>query len=318
MSGFKDMVVNIYPTRIEEVFEMERFGKLLYYDSKLLEKLRDTGVKTLEQIAVSTPLELELLLDISGSRAESLVSKAKTVLRKIYREKYGLNIKVGDYHNIFPTSYKIYRISTGFSNLDELLGGGIESSAITEFIGSKSGVLTKICLPLMIFGSSKGYVAVLDTNDYFKQEDVVSVARKFGFESNIYNIKILKTNDVYTTMYLILILHNVLKDTSSLVVIHSLTEGLTKCVKQGNMDYADAVQKLNKCVYYLFRCAEIHNLAVVITNYIGKSGKPYFNSLLSCSSSCRIRLLVKSKKWIARVLESRGRTEVVETILEGD
>jgi DNA repair protein RadA len=89
------------------------------------EKLYGANYKTLESIAIASPLELMEVAGLGEKTAEKAINAA--------REALGMGFETAD--KIQERRAKIGRISTGSKELDALLGGGIETQSITEVYG---------------------------------------------------------------------------------------------------------------------------------------------------------------------------------------
>ncbi|CAH8524676.1 unnamed protein product [Dicrocoelium dendriticum] len=67
-------------------------------------------------------------------------------------------------------------LSTGYTKLDELLGGGIRTSELTELIGDSAVGKTQLCLSLcasLLASDSKACVLYMDTNGNFDATQVL-------------------------------------------------------------------------------------------------------------------------------------------------
>jgi len=88
-------------------------------------KLVEAGFATLEAVAVATPQELSAIAGIPLTTAQKIIRAARDALD--IRFKTALDLK--------KERMNVRKITTGSRNLDELLGGGIETRIITEFYG---------------------------------------------------------------------------------------------------------------------------------------------------------------------------------------
>ncbi|HIP85401.1 MAG TPA: DNA repair and recombination protein RadA, partial [Pyrodictium sp.] len=88
-------------------------------------KLIEAGYSTIEAIAVATPQELSAAAGIPLTTAQRIIKAARDALN--IRFKTALELK--------KERLTAKRITTGSKNLDDLLGGGIETKMITEFFG---------------------------------------------------------------------------------------------------------------------------------------------------------------------------------------
>ncbi|MFA4647039.1 DNA repair and recombination protein RadA [Pyrococcus kukulkanii] len=112
------------------------------------EKLREAGFDTLEAIAVASPIELKEVAGISEGAAIKIIQAARKAAN------LGTFMRADEY---LKKRESIGRISTGSKSLDKLLGGGIETQAITEVFGE--------------FGSGKCFAK--DTPVYYENDTVL-------------------------------------------------------------------------------------------------------------------------------------------------
>jgi len=90
------------------------------------EKLREAGYDSFESIAVASPLELKEIAGIGEGAALKIIQVAREVAN------IGTFMRADEYAE---RRAKIQKLTTGSKNLDKLLGGGMETQAITEFFG---------------------------------------------------------------------------------------------------------------------------------------------------------------------------------------
>lgn len=95
------------------------------------QKLKDSGIETILDLAVAGPMDIADAVDIDVSKAVELNNKARKKLVELKRLEPDF-INAAD---LLIRRKAIDRISTGSKNLDDLLGGGIETWAMTEFYG---------------------------------------------------------------------------------------------------------------------------------------------------------------------------------------
>ncbi|HVC26618.1 MAG TPA: DNA repair and recombination protein RadA [Nitrososphaerales archaeon] len=113
-------------------------------------KLNDAGIFTILDLATAGPADIADATDVDITKAVDLNNKARKKLVEIGR----LEPDFISASELLTKRKNISRLSTGSANLDELLAGGIETWAMTEFYGE--------------FGSGKcvtGDTKVIYTND---------------------------------------------------------------------------------------------------------------------------------------------------------
>jgi DNA repair protein RadA len=95
------------------------------------QKLNDAGIYTILDLATAAPMDIAEAVDIDVTKAVDLNNKARKKLVEMHRLEPDF-INAAD---LLQKRKAIDRISTGSKNLDDLLGGGIETWAMTEFYG---------------------------------------------------------------------------------------------------------------------------------------------------------------------------------------
>lgn len=92
---------------------------------------------------------------------------------------------------IFQIRANIVYITTGSTELDRLLGGGIETGTITELIGEFRTGKSQICHTLAVncqlpidMGGAEGKCLYIDTESSFRPERLVAVAERYNMAAN--------------------------------------------------------------------------------------------------------------------------------------
>lgn len=82
----------------------------------------------------------------------------------------------------------VVHISTGSKSFDELLGGGIETKAITEIFGEfrcgKTQLCHTLCVTSQIHEKNPGKVAYIDTEGTFRPARIRAIAERFGVDAD--------------------------------------------------------------------------------------------------------------------------------------
>ncbi|MHA1431893.1 MAG: DNA repair and recombination protein RadA, partial [Candidatus Freyarchaeota archaeon] len=167
------------------------------------------------------------------------------------REK--LNIGFQTAQEYLQQRRTVSQITTGTRNLNRLLGGGIETRAITEFFGEYRTGKTQICHQLTVtvqlppeLGGLSGEAAYIDTNIHY--------ARAYNSDHQLHLAQ--------TVEDLIQEGKNI-----KLIVVDSII-GHFRAEYTGRDTLAERQQKLNKHLHTLLKLSELHNLAVVVTNQV--------------------------------------------------
>src|SRR5579864_2756808 len=96
-----------------------------------VERLREASVFTIFDLAAKTPSELVEEIELESRYAQRLVGQAVASLQEagiLQETLVGAN-------ELYRRCRKKVRLATGSRSLDDILGGGIETQAITEFYG---------------------------------------------------------------------------------------------------------------------------------------------------------------------------------------
>ena len=104
---------------------IDSLSKIPGIGSTTISKLKDAGYTTLQAIAVVTPEELSVDTGIPVTTAQKIISAARKALNITF--KTALELK--------RERMNTRKITTSSKNLDELLGGGIETRMLTEVFG---------------------------------------------------------------------------------------------------------------------------------------------------------------------------------------
>jgi len=238
-------------------------------------KLKEAGFGTVEALAVTPIREL---VENSGIGEETALQ-----MQQRAREMLGLDFMTA--FELFEKRKDAKRITTGSKNLDKLLGGGVETQAMTEFCGEFGTGKSQISMQLCITsqqpfeqGGLGGKVLFLDTEGTFSPGRINSVALARGLDP----VKVLE-NIIYARCYnsdhQMLLVDKAFKlveeEGVRLVIVDSLISHF-RGEYVGRESLAERQQKLNRHIHKLLRLAEIYNLAVVVTNQIQSNPQAFF------------------------------------------
>jgi DNA repair protein RadA len=235
-------------------------------------KLIEAGYGTLEAIAVATAQELSAAAGIPITTAQRIIKAAREALD--IRFKTALEVK--------KERLSTRKITTGSRNLDDLLGGGIETKTVTEFFGEFGSGKTQICHQLAVnvqlpqekggltSGDNVAKAVYIDTEGTFRWERIENMSKRWGLDpdevmSNIYYIRAINSDH---QMAIVDELFNIVpKENIRLVIVDSVTSHF-RAEYPGRENLAARQQKLNRHLHQLSRLAEIYDVAVIITNQV--------------------------------------------------
>ncbi|MBO8175254.1 MAG: DNA repair and recombination protein RadA [Thermococcus sp.] len=282
------------------------------------EKLREAGYDSLEAIAVASPIELKEIAGISEGAALKIIQAAREAAN------IGTFIRADEYLQRRQT---IGRISTGSKSLDKLLGGGIETQAITEVFGEFGSGKTQIAHTLAVMvqlppeeGGLNGSVIWIDTENTFRPERIRQIAENRGLDPDevLKNIYVARAYNTNHQMLLVEKAEEIIKEKLNtdrpvkLMVVDSLTSHFrSEYVGRGAL--AERQQKLGKHLADLHRLANLYDIAIFVTNqvqarpdaFFGDPTRPIGGHILAHSATLRIYLRKgKAGKRIARLIDS--------------
>lgn len=231
------------------------------------EKLISAGYDSFESIAVASPMELVAVAGLGEGTAIKAIKAARDSLEMGFESA----------EKILERRKLIARLTTGSKELDELLGGGIESQSITEVYGMFAAGKSQWCFQLSVLaqlprdkGGLGGNVLYIDTENSFRPERVEQVARYRGLdpEEVMKNIFVARAYNSNHQMLLADKAAEIIKEKNiKLVIVDSLTSQFrSEFVGRGQL--SDRQQKLNTHMRLLQKIAELYNIVVFVTNQV--------------------------------------------------
>ena len=229
------------------------------------EKLKAAGYDSLEAIAVASPMELVGVAGLGEGTAIKAIKAARDSLEMGFESA----------NKILEKRKTISRLSTGSKNIDELLGGGIESQSITEVYGKYASGKSQWCFQLCVMaqlpkekGGLDGGVLYIDSENSFRPERIVQIANhlKLDPEEIMKNVYVARAYNSNHQMLLAEKAAELIKEKNiKLVIVDSLTAHFrSEFVGRGTL--ADRQQKLNQHMR-LYKTAELYNV-VFVTNQV--------------------------------------------------
>ncbi len=235
--------------------------------STTIKKLRKAGLATLEAIAVTPPREIVALTGMGVNTA----IKVNTLAR--------LKVDPGfvSASDILETRSHMMRCRTGSSEFDRILGGGIETGVITEFIGEFGSGKTQICYTLSVLaqrpvreGGLGGRVCVIDTEGTFVPRRIKQIAEARGYDAQeiLSNVLIARAYNSDHQIMLVKNLPQIAQEHDIKLVIVDSMIGHFRGEYIGRANLAERQQKISGVLGNLLRVAEAFNLSVVLTNQV--------------------------------------------------
>ena len=280
-------------------------------------KLKDAGIISVMDLAVKTPEQLAVDINSSKDTAATFILAAQKQLR----ESNVLEKEFVTADFVLEKRKSMLRCSTGSKSLDELLLGGVETQAVTEFYGEFGSGKSQICHTLCAMASRPvsekgldGRVIYIDTEGTFRPERLQQIAESRGFDP-LEELKDVSICKVYNSSHLELIIKDLGKYinefNAKLVIIDSIIS-LHRAEFAGRGTLADRQQRLNSILHKLIRLAEIFNIVIVITNQVQTSPDSFFGdptkaaggNVIGHTSTYRIYLRKSGENRIAKMIDS--------------
>ena len=246
---------------------------------KDIERLKSIGITTIQSLYMT---RRKNLLNIKGF-TEKKISNIFTEANKI--EVYNLFLKGSDLMN--ERDNTIFKISSGSNNLDNIIGGGLESNSITEIIGEYNTNINEFIHILMINGQkmNKKNIIFFDLDkSWFCKEKINLYAKGMNLNGKKCLGNIMLINDIDCYDELMDKLNEISESEEikqcSLLIIDSLISIFQKIFQEtinnstnsqfniGIEKKIDIESKLGQVLNILKRISQLYNIAIVMTRFI--------------------------------------------------
>jgi DNA repair protein RadA len=269
------------------------------------EKLRENGFDNYQGLAVASPGELSNTADVGESTAADIIQAAREAA------------DIGGFETgsaVLERREQIGKLTWGVDEVDELLGGGVETQSITEVYGEfgsgKSQVTHQLSVNVQFpaeYGGLEGSAIFIDSEDTFRPERIEDML--FGLDDEILEdvleereidgslddeeTKEALLEDVLDKIHVAkafnsnhqILLAEKAKELAGasqddeypcrLLCVDSLTAHF-RAEYVGRGELADRQQKLNKHLHDLMRVGDLNNTAVVVTNQVQSNPDAFF------------------------------------------
>ena len=238
------------------------------------EKLKEMGFHTVESLATATIKELSQV-GVSEKQAAKIVAEA--------RETLALSFIRAD--ELIKMRQNVRRLTTGSRQIDELLGGGLETQTITEFYGEYGVGKSILCHQLAVNvqlpeekGGLNGSALYIDTENTFRPEWIVRIATTLKIDP-VQAARNIIYSEAFNSDHQTLLLEKadkVIQDNKiKLIIIDSLTSHF-RSEYLGREMLAERQQKLNSHMHRLVRLARAFNACAVVTNQVMSKPDQFF------------------------------------------
>ena len=277
------------------------------------EKLREAGFTDMMALAVASPNMVAEAAELGTNVAVKIINAAREA------------VDVGGFETgdvILERRKSVAKLTTCSKAFDELLGGGLETQAITECYGEFGSGKSQMAHQLAVNvtrgedeGGLDGDTVWIDTESTFRPERIRQMAEAFDLDADaiLKRIHVARAFNSHHQMLLVEKANDMTKDFPvRLLVIDSLTAHF-RAEYVGRGVLAERQQLLNKHIHELMRFGDVHNAVIYVTNqvhakpdaFFGDPTRPVGGHVVGHSATFRIYLR-KSKggKRIARLIDS--------------
>ncbi len=288
------------------------------------EKLRESNYTDVMAIAVASPSDMANLTGIGEGAAAKIIAAARKIA------DVG-NFETGD--EIYQRRKGVQKLTSGSHNLDTLLGGGLETQAISEFFGEFGSGKTQIMHQLAVTatmpierGGFNTDVIIIDTENTFRPERIIQMAKAKDLDSDEVLARI-RVARAYNSHHQILLgdrAGEIAKEhPARLLIVDSLTSHF-RSEYMGRGSLSERQQLLNRHMHDLLRFGTLHNAVIAVTNqvsarpdvFFGDPMAPVGGNIVGHTATFRIYLRKgKAGKRIARLIDSPYLPEG-ETVLQ--
>lgn len=247
--------------KIKDISELPGVGE------KTAEKLKEAGFLDLMSIAAAAPSELSNAAGLGEATSEKIIEAARDVL----------DLGFESATKVYERRQAIGKITLGSDSLDGLLGGGVETGAVTEFHGafgsSKSQVAHQLAVNVQLpvdKGGLEGSCIFIDTEATFRPERIRQMAEAVGLDPDkaLENIIVARAYNSDHQKVLAEKAGEMIKSNNVKLLIVDSATGQFRVDFSGRGELASRQQKLNRHLHTLQRLADVHNIAVYITNQV--------------------------------------------------
>ncbi len=269
------------------------------------DKLVENGFESYQSIAVASPGEMSNTADIGESSAADIINAARDAA------------DVGGFETgatVLERRQEIGKLSWQIEEVDDLLGGGIETQSITEVYGEfgsgKSQVTHQMAVNVQLSkenGGLEGGCIFVDSEDTFRPERIDDMVR--GLDDEILADEMerreiegtpsdeaameelvaafldqIHVAKAFNSNHQILLAekakelageHEESEWPIRIVCVDSLTAHF-RAEYVGRGELADRQQKLNKHLHDLMRIGDLFNTAILVTNQVASNPDSYF------------------------------------------
>lgn len=264
-------------------------------------KLIEAGYNTVESLAFTPKKQIMAIKGFSDVKAEKLLKEAAKLI------PMGFTTATEYYQKRSQVVY----ITTGSSELDKLLNGGIEQGSITEIFGEFRTGKTQLCHTIAVTcqlgvesGGAAGKCLYIDTEGTFRPERLVSIAERYDLEPDqvLERVSYARAYNSDHQSQLLVQAAAMMSEAKYAVLIIDSAMALYRTDFSGRGELSARQLHLARFLRMLMRLADEFRVAVVITNQVvasvdgavsmfgGDTKKPIGGNIMAHASTTRLYL----------------------------
>lgn len=245
----------------------KKLEELQSVTKELLDELESKGFSTIESLCWLTPEELSEKTSVDLEIAKTIITEAIS----------NIDQKPVSAADLLLKEEKRLKISTGSTELDKLLGGGIFTGEITEVSGEFATGKTQLCFQLCINvqlppeqGGLEGGVYYIDTEGTFSSTRIVQMAQSSGLDPKklLSNIAVTRTYNSDHLTFLIMNVEQIIKKRNiKLFIIDSIASHF-RAEYIGEDRLVSRQQAIMRLAETMKQLLEKYDIAIVVTNQV--------------------------------------------------
>jgi len=230
--------------------------------------LREQGINTIDKLSVMSPRSLSNLVGINLKKASDIIRLAKDKTLASFELKSAKEI-------MEDMKKRIKYISTSSNDLDNILGGGVSTNAVTLFFGAPAVLKTQICHQLAVntvhkYNECAVYIATEPKS--FLPERLEEIARENGITIDLDKVFGITEEMMRTPEHLFNFYEAIEKKIEEGMKVRSIIidsfSAKFRTAYNGRQDLPDRSREQLRHIGFLQYLAAKYNIAVVLTAQI--------------------------------------------------
>lgn len=232
-----------------------------------LDRLAEAGFHTVESLLYTPRKNLISIKGFSETKVDKILAEAARHIPMGFQT-------AREYHQ---KRSELTILTTGSSELDKLLNGGIETGAITEIFGEFRTGKTQICHTLAVAcqlppeqGGASGKCLYIDTEGTFRPERLSAIARRYGLDEQtvLDNVSCARAYNTDHQTQLLVQASALMSAGDFKILIVDSAMALYRTDYTGRGELSARQIHLGRFLRMLMRLADEYGIAVVITNQV--------------------------------------------------